>query len=67
LFLSFQNVPEIQGVKLSESLRIIYNISLKNINPEQKDISPFIYKSHITKFLEELHISETFLDRDLNV
>ncbi len=67
LFLSFQNVPEIQGVKLSEFLRIIYNISLKNINPEQKDISPFIFKRHITKFLEELHISETFLDRDLNV
>lgn len=67
LFLSFQNVPEIAGIKLSEFLRIIYNISLKNINPEQKDISPFIFKRHITKFLEELHISETFLDRDLNV
>lgn len=67
LFLSFQNVPEIAWIKLSEFLRIIYNISLKNINSDQKDISPFIFKRHITKFLEELHISETFLDRDLNV
>ncbi|MDD2907797.1 MAG: Fe-S cluster assembly ATPase SufC [Candidatus Gracilibacteria bacterium] len=67
LFLSFQNVPEIQGIKLSEFLRIIYNISLKNINPEQKDISPFIFKRHISKYLTELHINEGFLDRDLNV
>ncbi len=67
LFLSFQNVPEIPWIKLWEYLRIIYNISLKNINSEQADISPFIFKRHIKKYLEELNISETFLDRDLNV
>ncbi|NVP17891.1 hypothetical protein HUU51_04195 [Candidatus Gracilibacteria bacterium] len=67
IFLSFQNVPEIPGIKLGEYLRIIYNISLKNINKDQADISPFIFKRHIKKYLEELNISETFLDRDLNV
>ena len=67
LFLSFQNVPEITGINLWEYLRIIYNISLKNINPDQKDISPFIFKRHVKKYLDELSIPEIFLDRDLNV
>lgn len=67
IFLSFQNVPEIPWIKLWEYLRIIYNISLKNINKDQADISPFIFKRHIKKYLEELNINETFLDRDLNV
>jgi len=67
LFLSFQNVPEIYWIKLWEYLRIIYNISLKNIDKDQKDISPFIFKRHVKKYLEELNINEDFLDRDLNV
>lgn len=67
LFLSFQNVPEITGINLWEYLRIIYNISLKNINKDQKDISPFIFKRHVKKYLDELSIPERFLDRDLNV
>jgi hypothetical protein len=48
-------------------LRIIYNIHLKNKNPEVRDISPFIFKRHIQKYLEELNIPENFLERDLNV
>lgn len=67
IFLSFQNVPEIKGIKLSEYLRTIYNIHLKNENPEIKEISPFIFKKFVKKFLDELHIEEEFLDRDLNV
>ena len=67
LFLSFQNVPEITGIRLWEYLRIIYNISLKSSNPELKDISPFIFKRFIKKHIEELNIDEVFLDRDLNV
>lgn len=67
IFLSFQNVPEIKWIKLSEYLRTIYNISLKNENPENPDISPFIFKKFIKKYLEELKIEEEFLDRDLNV
>lgn len=67
LFLSFQNVPEISGIKLSEYLRTIYNISLKNAWTDIKELSPFIFKRFIKKYLEELHIDEKFLDRDLNV
>ncbi len=67
LFLSFQNVPEIKGIKLSEYLRTIYNINLKNNSPEIKELSPFIFKRFIKKYLAELDIDEKFLDRELNV
>lgn len=67
IFLSFQNIPEIKGVKLSEYLRTIFNIAEKGRNPEFQDISPFLFKRFIKKYLEELHIDEVFLERDLNV
>lgn len=67
LFLSFQNVPEIPWIRLSEYLRTIYNINLKNTFPETKELSPFIFKRFIKKFLGELNINEAFLERDLNV
>jgi Fe-S cluster assembly ATPase SufC len=67
LFLSFQNVPEIKGIKLSEYLRTIYNIHLKQSNPDVKDLSPFLFKRFIKKHIDHLHIDAAFLDRDLNV
>ncbi len=67
IFLSFQNVPEIKWIKLSEYLRTIYNISLKNNQPEVNELSPFIFKRFIKKYLSELHIDERFLDRELNL
>lgn len=67
IFLSFQNIPEIKGVKLSEYLRTIFTIAERQRNPEFQDISPFLFKRYIKKHLEELHIDEAFLDRDLNV
>ncbi len=67
LFLSFQHVPEIKGIKLSEYLRTIYNISLKQSNPDVAELSPFLFKRFIKKYLESLHIDEKFLERDLNV
>ncbi len=82
LFLSFQNVPEIPWVNLSEYLRIIYNnskISQSSPQPsplwerEQKEenkfkwLSPFVFKRFLKKYLEELQIPENFLNRDLNV
>ena len=67
LFLSFQHVPEIKGIKLSEYLRTIYNISLKQKNPEVAELSPFLFKRFVKKYLDSLHIDEKFLDRDLNV
>lgn len=67
LFLSFQQVPEISGIKLWEYLRIINNIWLKNNDSEVNELSPFIFRRYIKKFLEELSIDEAFLDRELNV
>lgn len=67
LFLSFQNIPEIEWVNLWEYLRIIYNNHLKNKNPEIKAISPFVFKRFLKKYLDELEIDEKFLSRDLNV
>nr|MDD3720693.1 Fe-S cluster assembly ATPase SufC [Candidatus Gracilibacteria bacterium] len=67
IFLSFQNVPEIHGIRLSEYLRTIYNIHIKNINLDVKPLSPFLFKRFVKKYLDELGIKEEFLDRDLNV
>lgn len=67
IFLSFQNIPEIKGVKLSEYLRTIFNISSKNNNEDFTELSPFMFKRYVKPLLEELHIEEEFLDRDLNV
>ncbi len=80
IFLAFQNVPEIPGIKLSEYLRTIYNIamtpqsnslqsgeSMTTDKSEFKWLSPFLFKRFIKKYLAELSIDEKFLDRDLNV
>lgn len=67
IFLSFQNIPEIKWVKLSEYLRTIFNISSHQDKEDFTDLSPFMFKRFIKKHLEELHIDEKFLDRDLNV
>jgi len=67
IFLSFQNIPEIKWVKLSEYLRTIFNIASKNNSEEFTELSPFMFQRFIKKHLEELHIDEKFLDRDLNV
>lgn len=67
LFLSFQNVPEIKWIKLSEYLRTIYNIHLQNTSPSTMKLSPFIFKRFIKKYIDELHIDESFLNRELNV
>ena len=67
LFLSFQSVPEIKWILLSEYLRIIYNIHLKQNNIDIRELSPFIFKRFVKKYLDELHIYESFLNRELNV
>lgn len=67
IFLSFQNVPEIPGVKLLEYLRTIYNENQKIKNPESKSMSPFVFKRFVTGLVWELSLDEAFLDRDLNV
>lgn len=66
-FLSFQNVPEIAWVTLSDFLRTIYNNKLKVTSPETRELTPFVFKRFVKKYLDELNIPEKFLDRDLNV
>lgn len=67
LFLSFQNIPEINGIRLGEYLRTIYNISLQSRDVSQWGLSPFVFQRFIKSYLKELDIDEKFLERDLNV
>ncbi|NDK08621.1 hypothetical protein EOM39_05275 [Candidatus Gracilibacteria bacterium] len=67
LFLSFQHIVEIPGINLGEYLRIIYNNYLEKKEIGVAKLSPFIFKRFIKKYLLELDIKESFLERDLNV
>ncbi len=67
IFLSFQNVPEILGINLWEYLRIIYNNKQKSVKKDFRELSPFVFRRFIKKYLDELSVPEVFLDRDLNV
>lgn len=61
IFLAFQNVPEIPGVKLFEFLKSIYDI-------RQEKPSTFMeFKKLIDNLITELEIDREFLWRDLNV
>lgn len=61
IFLAFQNIPEIKGVKLFEFLRTIYNTK------HNKKESFVTFKKIILPYLRELSIDKEFLRRDLNV
>lgn len=67
LFLSFQHIVEIPWINLWEYLRIIYNNYLEKKEIGVAKLSPFIFKRFIKKYLLELDIKESFLERDLNV
>ena len=75
IFLSFQNITEIKGIKLIEYLRTIYNIHLKHKQAEGwplqgelvEPLTPFVFKRFITPLCKEFDIPLEFLDRDLNV
>ena len=61
IFLAFQNIPEIQGVKLFEFLRNIYNT-----NTWEK-LTFLKFKELIIPIVEEVWLNKDFLRRDLNV
>ncbi len=61
IFLAFQTIPEIKGIKLFEFLRTIYSAK----NGKQETFLSF--KKIIEPLLQELHIDKEFLWRDLNV
>lgn len=67
IFLSFQNVTEIKGIKVSEYLRTIYNLHLPRISPGTGPLSPMLFSRFVKTLLSSCDIPEAFLERDLNV
>ncbi|MBP6921230.1 Fe-S cluster assembly ATPase SufC [Candidatus Gracilibacteria bacterium] len=67
IFLSFQNVTEIKGIKVSEYLRTIYNLHLPRIAPGTNSLSPMLFARFVKSLLTSCDIPEAFLERDLNV
>lgn len=61
IFLAFQNIPEIQWIKLFEFLRTIYN------NSTWENLTFLKFKNFIIPYLEEIWLDQEFLRRDLNV
>jgi Fe-S cluster assembly ATP-binding protein len=61
IFLAFQNIPEIQGVKLFEFLRNIYNTNT------WEELTFLKFKELIVPIVEEVWLNREFLRRDLNV
>ena len=61
IFLAFQKIPEIKGVKLFEFLRVMYNARW------EKKESFVSFKRLVLPYLEELDINKEFLRREVNV
>ncbi|AKH32550.1 putative ATP-dependent transporter SufC [candidate division SR1 bacterium Aalborg_AAW-1] len=61
IFVAFQTIPEIKGVKLFEFLRSIYNATLG------QNLSFVQFKKHILPLCDALKINTEFLRRDVNV
>jgi Fe-S cluster assembly ATP-binding protein len=61
IFLAFQNIPEIAGIKLFEFLKGVYDTA-------KGAMTTFLaFKALVEPMLEELKLSKEFLWRDLNV
>jgi len=61
IFLAFQSIPEIKGVKLFEFLRTIYSAKVG------EQITFLAFKKVVEPLIAELAIDRDFLRRDLNV
>lgn len=61
IYLAFQHIPEIPGLKLFEFLRTIYNANTG------EEITFLQFKKIIEPLFEELNLDREFLRRDLNV
>lgn len=61
IFLAFQNIPEIPGIKLFDFLKGMYDVA------KEEPTTFLSFKKLIEPILEELKLSKDFLWRDLNV
>jgi Fe-S cluster assembly ATP-binding protein len=67
IFLSFQNVPEIPGVRLFEYLKTVYTLYFQRMHPGEKSPSSFVFRRMVEKLLPSVGLDSSFLDRDLYV
>lgn len=67
IFLSFQNVPEIHGIKLFEYLKTVYTAYFVRNHPDQKIPTSFVFRRMVEKLLPNIWLDKSFLDRDLYV
>jgi Fe-S cluster assembly ATP-binding protein len=67
IFLSFQNVPEIAGIRLLEYLRTVYIAYFNRVHPGEKAPTSFVFRRMVEKLLPAVGLDATFLDRDLYV
>lgn len=61
IFLAFQTIPEVKGVKLFEFLRTIYSAKVG------EQVTFLAFKKVVEPLVQELGIDREFLWRDLNV
>ena len=67
IFLSFQSIPEIPGIKLMEYLRTVYNERFTHVHPWEKIPTPFVFRRMIEKMMPDIGLDVSFLERDLFV
>jgi Fe-S cluster assembly ATP-binding protein len=51
VFLSFQNVPEIPGIRLFEYLKTVYTTYFERVHPEDKAPTSFVFRRIVEKLL----------------
>ena len=51
IFLSFQNVPEIPGIRLFEYLKTVYTTYFARIHPGDKAPTSFVFRRMVEKLL----------------
>lgn len=66
IFLAFQYPQEVAGVNFLQYLTAIYNVHLKQKDPEASAIKSFRLKRQLEPYLQELKMNPDFLDRFLN-
>jgi len=67
IFLSFQNVPEISGIRLFEYLKAVYMAYFARKHPGEKAPTSFVFRRMVERLLPTVWLDKSFLERDLYV